>query len=31
MTGNMRLIQYKTDGKRAVGLVAEDGVRAHRL
>jgi hypothetical protein len=32
MTGNMRLIQYKpADGKRAVGLVAEDGVRAHPL
>jgi len=28
---NMRLIQYKPDAKRAVGLVAEDGVRAHPL
>jgi hypothetical protein len=31
MTGNMRLIQYKPDGKCAVGLVADDGVRAHPL
>ena len=28
---NMRLIQYKAGGKRAVGLVAADGVRAHPL